>query len=97
MVTGHDRYPRRLHQLLGRALGPHGGDRGGGRTDKCDARRLTQARKSGILRQETIAWMNGLRPGTPCNLQNDIAAKIEDKALPRGREVNTKIPRAFVS
>ena len=55
--------PGLLHDAAGGDLVPHRGDRARGRTDPRDASLLDPARELGVLAEEPVAGVNGLRSG----------------------------------
>src|SRR4051812_27279911 len=59
-ITGRDRHPRFLHQLLGGVLETHGADRSRLRPHPDQARRLDGLGEIGILGQEAVAGMDRL-------------------------------------
>ena len=63
VVTGYKGDAGLLHDGFGRAFGAHGLDCPGRRTDEGDAGGPTGRGKTGILREETVAWMDRLRAG----------------------------------
>ncbi len=76
VVAGHDRYAGSFHESLGRVLETHGANCGRRRPDEYHACFCDSLREIGVLRQETIARMNGLCADASCRLNDRSARQI---------------------
>ncbi len=63
VVARHQRHGGLLHQGLGRGLAAHGGDGRCGRADEDEARGRARLREVFVLREKTVAGVDGLRAG----------------------------------
>ncbi|MNM30557.1 hypothetical protein D3C81_411190 [compost metagenome] len=81
VVARRQRHAGLGHQGLGRALVAHRADRTGGRTDEGDPRRDAGVSEIGVLGEEAVAGMDGLRAGAACSIEDGITAQV---ALARG-------------
>ena len=71
VVAGHQRHPGQPHQALGLGFQPHGQNGGRRRPNEHQAGIKTGARKFFVFTQETIAGVDGLRPGS-LGCRNDV-------------------------
>ena len=61
MITGHDGHTGLFHQRFGGGFGAHGADRRGGRPHENQPGGLAGFREIRVLREETVAGMDGFR------------------------------------
>ena len=93
--SGDDRDARGLDGLLGRDLVAHRLDRRRGRADEHDPRVGAGARELGVLGQEAVPGVDGLRTDRPCGRQHggdvEVAGRRRGRTDPhsdvRGRDV----------
>ena len=87
MVARHQRHARPLHDRLGSALRAHGPDRGGGRPDEHQPRRLAGLGEFRVLGKEPVARMDRLGARELCDLDDPLGLQIALARRRRAQEI----------
>ncbi|MCW0416072.1 hypothetical protein NB689_001826 [Xanthomonas sacchari] len=96
VIAGRQRHPGGLHQRLGRALVAHRADRRWRRSDEHQPARGAGFGELGVLGQEAVAGMDGLRAAALRGLEDALAAQVA-LARRRGADVHGLVGQAHVA